>query len=94
MKITARRFCARYNTDDLVLADDSKPPADLFRALRSERARLLRTILGKVSDSVVIEPPFNFQYGCNISLGDHFYANVKCVFLSRQVISLLYDLTI
>ncbi|KAL1973403.1 hypothetical protein VTN31DRAFT_6038 [Thermomyces dupontii] len=77
MKITARRFCARYNSDDLVLADDSMPPADLFRALRSERARLLRTILGKVSDSVVIEPPFNFQYGCNISLGDHFYANVN-----------------
>lgn len=53
------------------------PLDKLFVALRQERARLLKTIIGVVGDSPVIEPPFNFQYGCNITLGDKLYANVK-----------------
>ncbi|KAL1988221.1 hypothetical protein VTN96DRAFT_196 [Rasamsonia emersonii] len=76
-KLMARQFCAKYNADDLVLKDASLPLDKLFQALRKERERLLRTILGKVGTSPVIEPPFNFQYGCNITLGDRFYANVN-----------------
>jgi hypothetical protein len=63
--------------DDLVLQDVSMPLDKLFLALRKEREKLLRTIIGVVGDSPVIEPPFNFQYGCNITLGNQFYANVK-----------------
>lgn len=48
-------------------------------ALREERERLLRTVIGIVGQGPVIEPPFNFQYGCNIAIGDSFYANVKLV---------------
>lgn len=80
----ARQFCAKYNSDDLVLKDDSLPLDKLFQALRKERERLLRTIIGKVGSSPVIEPPFNFQYGCNITLGDQFYANVKSVFQTKK----------
>lgn len=53
------------------------PLDQLFVALRQEREKQLRTIIGVVGDSPVIEPPFNFQYGCNIALGDRLYANVK-----------------
>ncbi|KAL1964708.1 hypothetical protein VTN77DRAFT_6734 [Rasamsonia byssochlamydoides] len=76
-KLQARRFCAKYNVDDLVMNDASMPLDKLFQALRKERERLLRTIIGKVGESPVIEPPFHFQYGFNIMIGDRFYANVN-----------------
>lgn len=55
------------------------PLHELFMGLRQERERLLRTVIGTVGQGPVIEPPFNFQYGCNVALGDSFYANVKSV---------------
>jgi hypothetical protein len=76
-KLEARQFCAKYNVDDLIVKDASMPLDQLFVALRQEREKQLRTIIGVVGDSPVIEPPFNFQYGCNIALGDRLYANVK-----------------
>lgn len=78
-KLEARRFCARYNIDDEILQDDTMPLHELFMALRKERERLLRTVIGNVGQGPVIEPPFHFQYGCNITLGDSFYANAKSV---------------
>jgi len=44
---------------------------------KEETRGLLHTIIGRIGEDAVIEPPFNFLYGCNISLGDKFYANVK-----------------
>jgi Maltose acetyltransferase len=81
-KITARQFCAKYNVDDDVLKDDEMPLHELFMGLRTERERLLRTIIGSIGQGPVIEPPFNFQYGFNITMGDSVYANVKLVTLS------------
>lgn len=78
-KLEARRFCTRYNVDDEILKDDTLPLHELFMGLRKERERLLRTVIGAVGQGPVIEPPFHFQYGCNIILGDSFYANVKSV---------------
>lgn len=73
----ARQFCTKYNVDDEVLKQDGMALHDLFKALRRERERLLRTIIGSVGEGPVIEPPFNFQYGCNITMGDSVYANVN-----------------
>jgi acetyltransferase-like isoleucine patch superfamily enzyme len=82
-KLQVRRFCHRYNgDDDLIVKDDgSLAPERLFVALREERAAMLRTILGKIGEDAVIEPPFNFQYGFNIIMGDGCYGNVKLVYL-------------
>lgn len=45
------------------------------------RAVLLHEILGSCGKGAYIEPPFRFDYGRNIHLGDNFYANYDCVIL-------------
>lgn len=52
--------------------DDATP-----ESLAAMRADLLKGILGKVGKEVYIEPPFSIDYGCNIIVGDNFYANFK-----------------
>ncbi|KAN0069705.1 Trimeric LpxA-like protein [Elaphomyces granulatus] len=76
MKLQARRFCTNYNQDEIADAS-STSPEKLFLEQRKGREELLHTIIGRVGEDAVIEPPFNFLYGCNISLGDKFYANVN-----------------
>jgi hypothetical protein len=75
-KLRARQFCTNYNQDDIP-NDPKIPPEKVFQTLRNKREKMLRTIIGEVGEQPVIEPPFNFQYGSNISLGDKFYSNVK-----------------
>ncbi|KUL91245.1 hypothetical protein ZTR_01760 [Talaromyces verruculosus] len=87
-KLEARRFCARYNVDDEILKDDTMPLHELFMGLRKERERLLRTVIGSVGQGPVIEPPFNFQYGCNITLGDSFYANVNLRIMDSGLVTI------
>lgn len=75
-KLWARKFCFEYNIDRIPnnprISDDM-----MYQALRTRREDALRSILGKVGKKPVIEPPFNFEYGCNIIMGDSVYANVK-----------------
>ncbi|KAJ9251265.1 hypothetical protein DTO027B5_8192 [Paecilomyces variotii] len=75
-KLRARQFCISYNQDDIP-NDPKVPPEKVFQGLRNRREKMLRTIIGEVGEQPVIEPPFNFQYGSNIALGDKFYANVN-----------------
>jgi hypothetical protein len=75
-KLRARRFCFEYNFDRI--PNDPRLPAEkIFSTLRSRREEALRSIVGAVGEKPVIEPPFNFQYGVNITLGNSVYANVK-----------------
>ncbi|CRG84822.1 Putative acetyltransferase C18B11,09c [Talaromyces islandicus] len=77
-KVEARRFCAKYSLDDQVLENQRDMSLeDVFKELRKTREAMLRSILGRVGQAPVIEPPFNFSYGCNIVVGDNFYANVN-----------------
>ncbi|GAM41619.1 hypothetical protein TCE0_042f14872 [Talaromyces pinophilus] len=87
-KLEARRFCARYNVDDEILKDDTMPLHELFMGLRKERERLLRTVIGAIGQGPVIEPPFNFQYGCNITIGDSFYANVNLRIMDSGLVTI------
>ena len=41
----------------------------------------LVALFGRLAPDAVVEPPFNCDYGFNISVGRRFYANVGCVFL-------------
>ena len=43
------------------------------------RSKLLEEILGKVGEDVFIEPPFYLDYGCNVMVGERFYAGVRLV---------------
>ena len=39
------------------------------------REAILRKVFAEVGENCYIEPPFHANWGCNIHVGDHFYAN-------------------
>ena len=53
-----------------------------------ERHFLLRQSIGHCGDNVFIEPDIHFDYGYNISLGNHFYANFNPVMLDVAPITI------
>lgn len=46
-----------------------------------QRKELLKRIFGKTEKMFYIEPPFRCDYGYNIVIGDHFYANFNLIIL-------------
>jgi maltose O-acetyltransferase len=58
---------------------------DEFNATKFEdyakRRELAQNIFKKLGANAIINKPFFCDYGCNISIGDNFYANFDCVFL-------------
>lgn len=47
----------------------------------AERSALLRDLLGRVGENAYVELPFRCDYGENIEIGDHFYANYNLTIL-------------
>lgn len=47
----------------------------------AERRELLKELFKKTGENFYIEPPFRCDYGTNISIGEHFFANFDCVIL-------------
>lgn len=45
-------------------------------------------MIGKLGADVYIEPPFQIDYGCNIILGDRFYANFNLTILDCGIVSI------
>lgn len=45
------------------------------------REAVLRKILGEMGEDVFFEPSFRCEFGYNIKIGNHFYANFDCVML-------------
>jgi len=64
----------KYNTH---FPDDATP-----ESLIKDREEMLKGIMGRIGSGSFIEPPVNIDYGCNITIGDNFYSNFKCVFFS------------
>ncbi len=50
---------------------------------RAAAVALLRSLFGQTGEHFWVEPGFHCDYGCNISVGDHFYANAGCVILDE-----------
>ncbi len=48
---------------------------------REERNSLIRQILGKCGESIIIEQPFRCDYGKNIEVGNNFFANYNLTIL-------------
>lgn len=46
-----------------------------------KRTEILKELFGSTGKDIYIEPTFNCDYGCNIYVGENFYANYNCVFL-------------
>lgn len=55
------------------------PSTATHESLTLERDQMLRNLFGKVGKDPFMEPPLYVDYGCNISIGDEFYANFKYV---------------
>ena len=47
-----------------------------------EREALIQELLGSFGEDGVIMPPFRCDYGSQIEIGDHFFANYDCLFLA------------
>lgn len=45
------------------------------------RLGMLKGLFGSTGASVFVEPSFRCDYGCNIHVGENFYANFDCVIL-------------
>jgi len=48
---------------------------------KEEKDSLIRDILGKTGDRILIEAPFYCDYGYNIEIGENFYANYNLTIL-------------
>lgn len=48
---------------------------------RKQRKPLLKKLFGTTGKNLFIEPNFRCDYGLNIHVGEHFYANFDCVIL-------------
>jgi acetyltransferase-like isoleucine patch superfamily enzyme len=70
-RLRARRFMHKYSHH---FPDDATT-----ESLVKDRTEMLGSILGRMGEDIYIEPPFSIDYGCNISIGDKFYANFKWV---------------
>lgn len=46
-----------------------------------EREAILKRLLKSIGTGVHFEPTFRCEFGYNISIGDHFYANFDCIML-------------
>ena len=43
------------------------------------RKQLLKELFEATGENLYIEPPFRCDYGCNISIGENFFANYDCI---------------
>jgi maltose O-acetyltransferase len=48
---------------------------------RELRTTLLKELFGSTGGAIFVEPSFRCDYGCNIHVGENFYANFDCVIL-------------
>jgi maltose O-acetyltransferase len=80
--------------DDALAADHARAQALLDRynttrhAEQDERERLLRSLLGRVGDGVVVKPAFRCDYGTPITIGARTFVNYDCVMLDVAPITI------
>lgn len=78
-ELIAARVEARRLTRQLSAVD----PADAVA-----RMVILNSLLGEVGAGASVEPPFNCDYGKQITLGERVFINMSCVFLDAASITL------
>lgn len=66
-RFRARKLMSKYNAPI--------PDNISFEDLTAQREELLKQLLGETGKGAFIEPPFMVDYGCNIKVGEGFYAN-------------------
>lgn len=46
-----------------------------------KRKQIIRQLFGTTGNEILVEPTFQCDYGCNIHVGNNFFANYNCVVL-------------
>lgn len=72
----AELLAERQRAKEIVFRYNSLQPSMI-----EERNELLKSLFGSVKVNFFIEPPFRCDYGCNIEIGENFYANYNLVIL-------------
>ncbi len=72
-RIRAKKFCADYN---------SCPYNDF-----AKKERIIEKLFGRHGANTWLEANFFCDYGYNIIVGDHFYANHNCVILDAAMVT-------
>lgn len=67
-----------YAVKDAVWKFNQLPPSAM-----EERENALRNLLGHCGKRPLVNSPFRCDYGCNISLGDNFFANFNLIVLDE-----------
>ncbi|MGQ8366687.1 sugar O-acetyltransferase [Glaciecola sp. 1036] len=67
MRIAARLLTEQINASSVSQVDN--------------RIELIKKLFGTTGKNIYIEPKFSCDYGCNIHVGDNFFANFDCVIL-------------
>ena len=49
---------------------------------------ILRSLLGKCGEKIVINQPFRCDYGCNIHVGENFFANFNLTILDEALVEI------
>jgi len=75
-------------SDPELLAARAQARALLVRYNAARDPAILSTLLRRVHEDTIVEPPFYCDYGSNISVGERFYANAGCVFLDCAAIEI------
>ncbi len=70
-RFRARKLMDKYNKHF--------PEDATFESLAEDREAMLKELMGSVGQDIFMEPPVYVDYGCNISIGERFYANFKYV---------------
>jgi len=81
-----------YRCDDQLRAEDMRKWRLVQRLNQTtdvEEVRgIFRELLGSIGADFWIQPPFYCDYGSNIHIGDHFYANYDCVILDPAPVTI------
>lgn len=76
-----------YSNDPVLVSerDHAFTRSRLYNSLgtsqKKEKLDILKELFGSCPDDLELVPAFHCDYGYNIHLGHHFYANTNCVFL-------------
>lgn len=71
-------------TQEILVEYNALPPAD-----RQRKREIIKSLFGRVADDeVVINPPFHCDYGKQISVGKHFFANFNFTVLDEAPVTI------
>ncbi|WP_199118241.1 sugar O-acetyltransferase [Pedobacter sp. ASV28] len=73
----------RLKAREIVFEFNNLPPKQI-----KQRKQLIKKLFGKTETMFYLEPPFRCDYGYNIEIGDHFYANFNLTILDCAKVSI------